>query len=218
MFTSDENGVYRAALLSEMRWLDHGFGSRRSTRWPGSYAQVKQIHSDLIRVATSEGCIGDGDALVSGTPGIWIGVRTADCVPLLFADEEHHAVAAVHAGWRGTAAEISRKTIEEMAREFGTRADRLHVAIGPCIGGCCYEVGPEVSAVLAPYLSGEMLARKVDLAEVNRKQLLDSGVDPARIEVSGQCTFCTDAEFESFRRDKEASGRMVAAVHIRRAC
>ncbi len=111
---------------------------------------MRQFHSDVIYVASEPG--GDSpkaDALITRTPGLLLGVQTADCVPILLADTRRRAVAAIHAGWRGTLARIVPKTLGRMRMEFGTRPRDVVAAIGPAIGGGCYEVGPEVAQAFA---------------------------------------------------------------------
>lgn len=111
---------------------------------------LRQIHSDAVhRVDGVPHDALTGDALISATPGLALGVQTADCVPILLADRRTRAIAAVHAGWRGTLARIVAKTIGRMRMEFGTRAADLIAAIGPCIAQCSYEVGAEVAQEFA---------------------------------------------------------------------
>jgi polyphenol oxidase len=113
-------------------------------------ARLRQCHGDVIhRVDTAPAEPLSGDALLTSSPGLLVGVQTADCVPILLADRRHHAVAAVHAGWRGTLARIAEKALGRMKMEFDTRAEDVVAAIGPAIGGCCYEVGPEVAQAFA---------------------------------------------------------------------
>jgi len=112
-------------------------------------AGLKQIHSDVIHLvgaqAVPEGENAfKGDALITQERGVLLTVQTADCIPILLADTKNRAVAAIHSGWRGTAQRIAEKTIGRMQMEFGTRAEDVIAAIGPGIGGCCYEVGHEV--------------------------------------------------------------------------
>jgi polyphenol oxidase len=170
-------------------------------------ASLKQIHSAVVLAAERAGLAGEGDALVTGLVGVPVSVRTADCYPILLADERNHAVAAVHAGWRGTAAQIVVKTLAEMHVRFGTEAADLRVAIGPGIGVCCYEVGVEVARQF-----GLEQAGRVDLAEMNHRQLVDAGVAEGRIDVLGGCTKCDGRRFHSFRRDQERAGRMVSYI------
>jgi len=136
-------------------------------------------------------------------------VKTADCIPVLLTDGRLHAIAAVHAGWRGTAAHIVQAAIDAMKQRFGTNPADLHAAIGPGIGACCYEVGPEVMAQFGGQGRGHL-----DLEAENRCQLEDAGVTPSRIYASHLCTRCRADEFHSFRRDREAAGRMYSFVGI----
>ncbi|MGC1581294.1 MAG: peptidoglycan editing factor PgeF, partial [Candidatus Acidiferrales bacterium] len=106
---------------------------------------LRQFHSDVIHVIDS--VPGDslrGDALVTRTPGLLLAVQTADCIPILLADRENRIVAAIHAGWRGTLKRIAEKTVGRMRMLFGSRPEGIIAALGPGIGRCCYEVGPEV--------------------------------------------------------------------------
>jgi YfiH family protein len=111
---------------------------------------LRQIHSDVIHLVSKipDGAL-SGDALITRVPGLLLAVQTADCVPILLADTKRHAIAAIHAGWRGTLARIAAKTIGRMRMEFGTRAEDISAAMGPCIARCSYEVGPEVAAAFS---------------------------------------------------------------------
>ncbi|HXX15472.1 MAG TPA: peptidoglycan editing factor PgeF, partial [Candidatus Eremiobacteraceae bacterium] len=111
--------------------------------WP--LVTLRQIHSDLIHCVDSppEHQL-TGDGLITCTPGILLAVQTADCLPVILVDPKHHAVAVLHAGWRGTIKRIVEKGVGEMRRCFGTQSRHIKAAIGPGIHGCCYEVGPEV--------------------------------------------------------------------------
>ena len=111
---------------------------------------LRQIHSDVIHVAAAPPADAlKADALATRTPGLLLGVQTADCVPILLADTRQRAVAAIHAGWRGTLARIAVKALGRMRMEFGTRPRDVVAALGPAIGRCCYEVGPEVAQAFA---------------------------------------------------------------------
>lgn len=113
---------------------------------------MRQFHSDVISIAAPCAAGADppkADALITTTPGLLLGVQTADCVPILMVDTRRRAVAAIHAGWRGTLARIVPKTLGRMRMEFGTRTKDVVAALGPAIGGGCYEVGPEVAQAFA---------------------------------------------------------------------
>ena len=207
--------MYRVRELDELPWLDHGFGTRQ-VDIPALHSQLAtltQVHSATCVTADGRsGVLGVGDALLENTPGAAVAVRTADCIPILLVDAQNHAVAAVHAGWRGTVAEIVRRAIGSMGEHFGTQPEGLHAAIGPGIGKCCYEVGPEVAAQFGG--QGRM---HLDLTEANRAQLRAAGVTPDRIYASNVCTMCHAEEFHSYRRDREAAGRMYSFAAIRAA-
>jgi hypothetical protein len=215
VFYKDSRQIYRVTELDSLSWLVHGFGTRL-VRVPALFANLatlRQIHSAACVLAAGRaGVLGQGDALLENTPGSVVAVKTADCLPILLVDERHRAVAAVHAGWRGTVAGIAQRAVEAMRAQFGSLARDLHAAIGPAIGECCYEVGPDVAAQF-----GQQGRAHVDLAEANRRQLIDAGVTPDRIYASNLCTMCRSEEFHSFRRDKEAAGRLYSFAGILQA-
>jgi len=217
----DSTNVYRVLPLSEIPWLEHGFGTRFSEDWPDQerLVMLRQIHSNrVVRVggALKAGRIGEGDALITNQPGILIGVRTADCVPILLVDVARRAVAAVHAGWRGVVGEVAIRTVEALQREYGSQPSELRAAIGPAIGQCCYEVGPEVASRLRPWFpERDDLERRthVDLGEANRRQLMAVGLLAERIISGAPCTFCTPGLY-SYRREG-GYGRMISAIGVR---
>ena len=212
MFYKDSRQVYRVSELDALPWLIHGFGTRQSDipAWFEQLATVKQIHSSTCVAAEGRsGILGQGDALLENTPGSVVAVKTADCIPVLLIDERHRAVAAVHAGWRGTAARIAPGAIAAMRDRFGTNPADLHAAIGPGIGQCCYEVGPEVAADF-----GEQRRVHLNLPAINRRQLEDAGVLPHRIYVANLCTQCDAERFHSFRRDRDSAGRMYSYAGV----
>ena len=213
MFYKDSRQVYRATELDALPWLMHGFGTRQSDipAWFENLATLKQIHSATVVNAEGRcGILGEGDALLEDRPGSVIAIKTADCMPILLVDGRHRAVAAVHAGWRGTAAKIVAAAVDAMRARFGTLAGDLHAAIGPGIGQCCYQVGPEVAARF-----GEQGRAHISLSDANRTQLLTAGVTRERIYASNLCTMCLAEEFHSFRRDRERAGRLHSFVGIR---
>ncbi len=139
----------RASVAANRKKFATAAGARH---WP--LATLRQFHSDMIRTAArpapdraTESL--RGDALLTSAPHVLLAAQTADCVPILLADTKRRAVAAIHAGWRGTLARIAQKTIGRMRMEFGTRPKDVVAALGPAIGGCCYEVGPEVATAFA---------------------------------------------------------------------
>jgi YfiH family protein len=206
---------------------------------------LQQIHSDVIHLfdaASAESCRGDGS--VTNRHGLLLGVRTADCVPVLLVDPKKRAVAAVHAGWRGALARIVVKAIGKMQMHFKTKPADLVAAIGPSIGGCCYEVGTEVAtrflsqfAEAADWFDefrtgdepnpiqwlnmmppGHQPAPKnvlLDLRKANRAQLLGAGLRAPNIFVSDLCTACRRDLLFSYRKEGPQSGRHLSVIGIR---
>ena len=213
MFYKDSQNIYRVKPLEALDWLVHGFG----TRWPNSFASCRnlatlhQIHSDIVVDAEGRsGSLGEGDALLENTPGRLIAVKTADCIPILVVDPRLRAVAAVHAGWRGTVQRIGPRAVHDMQRRFSSRPGDLLVAIGPGIGSCCYKVGPEVACQFPDHTQ----SNHVDLPAANRRQIADCGVSLDHIYMADLCTMC-NSDFHSFRRDKQQAGRMLSVIGIR---
>ena len=214
-FRLGTDGIYRCEAFQEFVWQKHGFGTRDGD--PGADITLRQIHSDRVVNANSLGNRDrEGDALITDQIGKSIGVRTADCVPILLLDARKRAIAAVHADWRGTAAQVAARAIERMRSDFGSHAEDIYAAMGPCIRGCCYEVGREVAEQfdLGPYESACAAAGKhrLDLTRANRQQMEAAGVHPEHIFDCGLCTTCQSAQFFSFRREPENPGRMTASI------
>lgn len=211
MFRLDRDEVFREEVLDGLPWVQHGFGTRLSTGWPNTtgLATAKQIHSNRVLLVKSPGPQDEGDAMISNVPGIALSIRTADCLPILIADPRNRAVAAIHAGWRGVVSEIAPKTMEAMSVQFDSKPEELVIAIGPGIGACCFEVGPDVAVQFQ--LSGRS---KIDLVETVCRQLGRNGVTARQINAAKLCSKCNPELFESYRRDREAAGRMVAVIRL----
>ncbi len=158
-----------------------------------------------------------GDGLLAREPGVMLGILTADCVPVLVADTRTRAVAAFHAGWRGTLARIVEQGVGKML-ELGSRDEDLVAAIGPGISASCFEVGDEVrSAFAEEFRYGAELAsgRRLDLIEANRRQLVAGGV--GRVSVVGECTACSRLpdgrrKYFSYRAEQGVTGRMLSVI------
>jgi len=204
-----------------------------------------QFHSDaVLHFDTAPTEPARGDAAVTKSVGLLLAVQTADCVPILLVDPKNRAVAVVHAGWRGTLARIVEKAIGRMQMQFGSKVQDLLAAIGPAIGGCCYEVGTEVAAAFSgqfadaaeffdelrtgdepnPLQWMNMMPpghqpppKKVllDLRKANRSQLEDAGVPAKNIFASDLCTGCRRDLLFSYRKEGAQSGRMMAVIGIR---
>lgn len=154
---TSELGKDRVLNLGYTQWDSHGTVDTNRKRLltalgagEMTLVTLRQIHSDVIHEVTAAPTHAlRGDALITRTPGLLLAVQTADCVPILLADPKHRAVAAVHAGWRGTVKRIAAKTLGRMQMLYGTRPADVLAALGPAIGQCCYEVGPEVVQAFA---------------------------------------------------------------------
>jgi YfiH family protein len=227
---------------------------------------LRQFHSNLLVLATaadatrdrpgkagvpsdrSSSLGGKADGVMTDEPGLLLAIQTADCIPVLVADRKRRAVAAFHAGWRGTVQRIVESGVGRMRLEFGSRPEDLVAAIGPGIGACCYSVGEEL---LSSFESQFVYARELfcevdssdavrnkypmlfltqrapghspigpslhlDLAEANRRQLLDAGLKPGSIQSVGGCTSCQPQLFFSHRASEGHAGRMLSVIGIRK--
>jgi len=208
---------------------------------------LQQLHSAVtLFFATPPQEARKGDASLTNSRGILLGVQTADCVPILLVDPKKRAIAAIHAGWRGTLARISQKTVGEMRMHFGSNPANILAALGPAIGACCYEVGTELVAEFTSQFvdaeeyfdeprTGEepnplqWLNRmppghqpppknvRLDLRKANRSQLVAAGLRDGSIFVSDLCTACHPHLFFSYRKEGANSGRLLAAIAMRSA-
>lgn len=157
------------------------------------------------------------DALITDQIGVPLAIFTADCLSIFIYSPMAHAIAMVHAGWKGTKEDISGKTVKAMVKEFGLGPETLRVSFGPAIRSCCYEVGEEFRGYFPGAVAQNSGRYYLDLAAVNRKQLLESGVEAENISDSGICTSCRNKEFFSYRKEKEAAGRMISVIMLKKA-
>jgi YfiH family protein len=181
---------------------EHAFAAREL---PADVWRAQQVHgAELVRApGLAPGT--RADALYTREPGCAVAIQTADCVPILLALRGGSAVAAVHAGWRGSAARIAQLSVERLCAALGAHPGDWLAAIGPHIGACCYEVDEPVRAALA---QPEAFARTeraghymLDLERVTRAQLERAGLSPGDISRVGGCTHCDPRRYPSFRRD-----------------
>lgn len=198
---------------------------------------IRQTHTSIVRIVEKDHgplvqpdgkAVLDGDGLMTDVPGLLLGVQTADCIPVLVADRNRKAVAAFHAGWRGTVARIVEHGISAMRVRYGSHPDDLVAAVGPGIGQCCYIVGAEVRSqfedqfAYAPELFTEVGPGPeihIDLWEANRRQLLDAGLPAENITVLGECTGCAlepngGRRYFSHRMEQGYTGRMLSAIGV----
>jgi hypothetical protein len=211
-----------------------GFAGRGVLPWESDasvydFIQLKQVHGDTIHTLQSERDLGsvrpatEGDAMISALKGKALAIRTADCVPILLAHPQG-VVAVVHAGWRGTAKQILKKTLGKMRVEFGLGLEEVSVAIGPAICQSCYTVGEEVAELFHQQGGGEFLRKAenskylLDLKGLNRFQARELGVPEASIRVFPECTYCRTDLYYSHRhamaRGETNSGRNYSWVSL----
>ncbi len=188
--------------------VDRGFLSLASGFSEDAVYMPIQRHTDRVVVIHGPGRPEVADAVVTSAAGVLVGVKVADCVPILVYERRNGVVAAVHAGWRGTARRILVKTLEAMADGFSSRVDDIVIAFGPAIRGCCYEVGEETaSEVRAATGEGGYIQRRegrvyLDLVLANMTQALSTGVPESNLWASSECTYCLPGRFFSYRYSK----------------
>lgn len=223
--------------MNDILWYDmadgvKAFSSLRDAVLPYPVVQAHQIHEDRIAIITKAGTTREElegfDAMITNIPGIAIGARTADCVPVLLYDPYRRAIAAIHSGWKGTVKKISLKTIKLMEQQFGTDPADLMAVIGPCIGPESFQVGEEVAEQFkqagfplerilsdeGARVSGTMKGGlHIDLWLANRMILEEAGIKPENISVSGIDTF-THPEFYSARREGTKCGRIINSIML----
>lgn len=235
---------HRVDAGSEGEWVvltgfsvPHRFGTRRfaaaSTRSIGSQPVLtaRQVHKDAVLAVPSsdrdagqwqsEAAAADADGLATDRTDCWVGITTADCVPLLLHDPATGAVAAVHAGWRGAIMGVAPAAVRMLADRFGAGTSRLEAALGPHIGPCCFEVGRAVLEPLSRLPGGDRwVSRRAgdkghfDLGGFVQWQLTEAGLAPERVTALGLCTRCEPALFSSYRREGKRPLGMLSAVHV----
>ena len=207
------------------------------------FARPHQVHEDRIfqvedaffslSPSAREQLLDGVDAVISNVPDVVLGISTADCIPVLVYDAAHHAAAAIHAGWKGTVLRIVEKAIDEMVRKYGTEPEQCTAVIGPGISQQSFEVGQEVldrfteagfmmddvTVWLPNTKEGELPKEKphIDLKEINRRQLLDKGVQKEKIMVSQIDTFADERYFSARREQKgsEKCGRILTGFVLK---
>jgi YfiH family protein len=178
-------------------------------------ATVRQVHGDCVVRATS-GAPPEADAVWTDDASAWVGVKSADCVPVLLSTADGRAVAAVHSGWRGTALRVAARAVEALLQN-GAAASSVCAVVGPCIQACCYEVGGELAERFRAEF-GSAVVRDggvrphLDLSGAVRATLLSAGLLPHNVEVQSACTACDASRFYSHRRDGGVTGRHLAFI------
>jgi polyphenol oxidase len=175
----------------------------------------RQCHSANIQIVTSPGEFESTDALITTTVGLPLVITVADCLSIVLYDPEKSVLAHVHAGWRGTMQQIVSKCVRTMSERLDVSPKTIVAFLGPSAGVCCYEVGSEVSVLFsAAHLQDRDGRTYLNLKSANLSQLLECGVTRSNVEVSEWCTICNPGIFHSYRRDRDRSGRMMAAASL----
>lgn len=177
-----------------------------------------QVHGNDVLIVNEPVSNEKYDAQISNKSNVYLAVSIADCTPVLIHDEKENAIAAIHAGWKGTVGEIVSKTLFKMQEHFGTTGENCKAYIGACIGYENFEVGDEVAAHFDQTLKRFDKQKQkwfVDLKRANQKQLLDFGIHSENIEISTYCTVQNNDLFFSHRKEKGVTGRMMAVIGMK---
>jgi YfiH family protein len=172
-----------------------------------------QKHTDTVILINSADKPEVGDAVITDSSGILIGVQVADCVPILIHDRNRDVISVVHAGWRSTAERLLKKTVAVIRDRFMCSSENIMIAMGPSIRWCCYGVGHEVlEKVKKATGEGEYFMKRddslcLDLPSANKYQAMSMGIPQANIWISEECTFCLPDKFYSYRYSKFPTGR-----------
>ncbi len=195
----------------------------------GGLILMRQVHGDRINLIGEEAPLPEGppecDGLITDRPGVALGIRTADCVPLFFVDPIRRVIGAAHAGWRGTALGIAARMVATLTEQFSSRPEDILAVIGPAIGPCCYEVDAPVLAAFSSAPDAALFSHPclqngrwmVDLAQANRLQLLAAGVPGENIRAAALCTACRQDRFFSHRAGGGRAGRQISLIMLRKA-
>jgi polyphenol oxidase len=229
---------YTIKRLEEFPFLLHGFSGELDNKKGLFYEalglvesdifSIKQVHSNHILCLTDRECCSEclkhfeGDAMITDQTGFALAVRTADCLPIILVDPKKKVVAVIHAGRRGTFLKITKKVIDELKKTFDVSPDDLLAGMGPSIKECCYEVGHDVIELIKEnFVDFERYIQKkgnkylLDIALMNKVQLLEEGVLPDNITGVDLCTYCSDEAFHSYRKTREKTGRMLNIVMLK---
>lgn len=194
-------------------------GLLRHLPWATAQVSAEQVHGSSVamieRCEQARTTVCGADALLTRCAGVALLVRTADCLPVFFADAQRGVVGIAHAGWRGVAAGLPARVVSALRRHYGVQARELSVAIGPAIRSCCYEVGGEFTARFGRFVQERGGRRTCDLVGAATAQLLACGIRAERLFDCGRCTVCEADRWWSVRRDGQAAGRLTSLIVIR---
>jgi len=190
----------------------------------GSVCTLRQVHGDEI-IVVNQHCKTwekrpEADGMITAEAGLFLGIASADCVPVLIVAPRQGIISALHAGWRGTLKGISIRAMDMLTSSWDVNPTSLWIALGPAIGGCCYEVGVEIGeALVQRWNPGSPTAWRpqgekglLDLREINRAQFEQAGVPCEQIQLVGPCTFCDSSRFASYRREGPNASRQLSVI------
>ncbi len=231
--------VYFSGVLDKIEGVAHAFPCRTGSpterlstlagRMKSSFGlrkivTVNQVHRTAVAVYDEDVEVTENfgkkkaDAVITAQCCVAVGVRTADCLPILLTDKSARAVGAVHAGWKGLAAGIIPAAIEVMTDMYKVDRGNIHAAVGPHIGPCCYETGPEVAELYSEKFGDDVLRpgegdrNYLDLGKAANKSLVSCGLKSENVDVMDMCTSCNNERFYSYRRDGEGTGRQLSFI------
>jgi YfiH family protein len=188
---------------------------------------MRQVHGDRILILDEDGpppgCIPACDGLITDRPGVALGIKTADCVPLLFVDPVRRVIGVAHAGWRGTTLRIASRMVDLFEGRFASRVENILIAVGPTIGVCCYQVDAPVYATFSSRPGTDIFLHPcpeegrwmLDLASANHNELMERGVPAKNILSTGYCTACRRDIFFSHRASLGCTGRQINLLMLR---
>ena len=215
-FDSMNLGLYttdnRSHVLENRKRLFHSTGSSEKNA-----ALMGQVHGTRVRVVSSGGLYEKTDGLITNSPGVFLGVLVADCIPLLVYDPENEVIGALHCGWRSIVGGIAENALNIMAVKFSTNSKNVKAVTGPSAGPCCYEIKSDVACRLGEesvrHRDGKMYA---DLQTELGDRLVRAGIRKTNIERFDDCTVCNKMLYYSHRRDGNLSGRMMGFIMLKK--
>jgi YfiH family protein len=232
MEPAEGNIGYSAPRDRDAAWRERQRWARAARIDPMALSTVHQVHGrEVIGIGVDRRglggplgstALGRADAIMTATPGVAVMTLHADCLPIILADPDVPAVAAIHAGWRGTVVDVVGATVQAMTTEYGARPERMVVLLGPGMRSCCYEVGDEVVEAwrASAGIDGEVALSRgprrwhFDLAIANRSLLAKAGIAADRIDDQSHCTHCNGDRWFSHRLQGPETGRFGAMVGI----
>ncbi len=174
-----------------------------------------QVHSNNIRIVSEPGLYNATDGIITSQENLFLVISTADCLPVMMYDTRNRIIANIHAGWRGTQKKITRRAVEILTTDCGSKPEDIRVFLGPYISKKHFEVGEEVAETFdSQYCEKRNGKYYVDILSDNLTQLRSLGIKDENIESCGLCTYENTDYLHSYRRDKEKSGRMFAVIGI----